>query len=1050
MNIMTNVVVKLLFIVLLIVATVSIVHADLSDFDVEYTTSYNGDKVFTYDLETPETLTLTFDFTTTTPIDFTVTNTSSPTLSGAAASFEALYSFRLTESGTTDAHSITLDYSFDETTTMLYLVDSINFGFLVDNEWTVGVGSRTSEHINVTMISSELFSTNTYVDIVILVKPNTDGCLWSDKSLLKWSDANTWGGSVPSAGQVVTIPANKTVLVDIVNVPALAGVIIPSGSTLIFDNKPIQLTTGFIWVNGSLFIGEYQDECRITENIVITLESDNSDVLGQYGTQAIVVGAGGELHLNGKAPQVAWTKLVQNADEGTTTVLVEDEVDWVVGQTIAIAPTDFDPSEASEYKIQSIAADKKTILLDGILNADRFGQQNDILSEKAEVAVLDRNIKIQGPANSDSTKQGAYIVVTPGFSTANIVGIELTSAGQAGHNRRYPITFDNIGAGTLLISDNSIHRTYNRCIGLRNVQGLFVTTNLCYDIQGHAISLEEGSEYDNTFFKNLIIGVKSASEGSQIIESTPAGFFILNPNNTWSANQVSGSSGYGFWFALPTTVLGDSLNVPKWSGYTPNTVPLAGFAQNYARSISINGLHIDNGVDASGGTTVAGYAPTSTAQFYQFQASKCRQYGIHSRGGNQNFVESAVANTWGGIHLADSPYVTMGNNERQGVYNTNILKTTTNAPNSEPLLESSQFYSLPRRGVHSDGGVNAIVGVTFSGYTGPDACFAPYGYEPVAPIDTWADISCNTQNLLYVQNFTSSTVTDAERFFVALQASTDGEYSAVSIAANNNFLSATGCTVLSQYAMKCPVGSYVQIKMYDEDFANTVYPADLTGVSGASKPHVTLARLNPTTKLVTSTSTITGLSDAQNTIKKTVYPFTAVTSTTDIYGVIFKHQTPKKLKVVVDYIPNNAGAIVAMCFHPTQSNVLSVIRNGNAQTKTTSEQDFFASTNKYYLDTTGRLMLRAYSIIGNGQESNPTTYQIQSTNGYTESYDCFQNPITPGTSNPVDSGNQPENTNPAGHSDTTEASVSHASTINVTALTIMTFVSTMVLLMFFL
>ena len=49
--------------------------------------------------------------------------------------------------------------------------------------------------------------------------------------------------------------------------------------------------------------------------------------------------------MHAAVPEVLWTKLMESADMGATTIVVEDNVDgkWNVGDEIAIASTSFIP-----------------------------------------------------------------------------------------------------------------------------------------------------------------------------------------------------------------------------------------------------------------------------------------------------------------------------------------------------------------------------------------------------------------------------------------------------------------------------------------------------------------------------------------------------------------------------------------------------------------------------------------------------------------------------------------------------------------------------------
>lgn len=59
--------------------------------------------------------------------------------------------------------------------------------------------------------------------------------------------------------------------------------------------------------------------------------------------------------------------------------------------------------------------------------------------------------------------------------------------------------------------------------------------------------LEDGVEYGNTFYRNVLIMVIS-STSLQNDDITPAAYWITNANNTWVENRAAGGTHFGFWF----------------------------------------------------------------------------------------------------------------------------------------------------------------------------------------------------------------------------------------------------------------------------------------------------------------------------------------------------------------------------------------------------------------------------------------------------------------------------------------------------------------------
>ncbi len=66
------------------------------------------------------------------------------------------------------------------------------------------------------------------------------------------------------------------------------------------------------------------------------------------------------------------------------------------------------------------------------------------VDERAEVALLTRNVTIEGEETSSADGFGGQVMVMNG-GTARIEGVELTRMGQRGILRRYPIHFHLLG-----------------------------------------------------------------------------------------------------------------------------------------------------------------------------------------------------------------------------------------------------------------------------------------------------------------------------------------------------------------------------------------------------------------------------------------------------------------------------------------------------------------------------------------------------------------------------------------------------------------------------
>ena len=66
---------------------------------------------------------------------------------------------------------------------------------------------------------------------------------------------------------------------------------------------------------------------------------------------------------------------------------------------------------------------------------------------------------------------------------------------------------------------------------------------------GHAFFIEDAIETKNVLLNNLAILAKP-SFSLLNTDTTPASFWITNPDNIFIGNHAVGSASYGFWFDL--------------------------------------------------------------------------------------------------------------------------------------------------------------------------------------------------------------------------------------------------------------------------------------------------------------------------------------------------------------------------------------------------------------------------------------------------------------------------------------------------------------------
>src|SRR5690348_7634389 len=324
----------------------------------------------------------------------------------------------------------------------------------------------------------------------------------------RWSDAATWPDrKVPAAGDKVTIPAGKDVLLD-VSPPALGGLTV-DGKLSFADTKDLELTTEWVMLHGELEIGTEAKPHTRKATITFTDNVKGEDFAGMGGndkTDRGIMIMGGTLNLHGDRKNT-WTKLAQTAAAGSTSIQVLDASGWRAGDEIVLASTDFDPRQAERRTIAAIRGN--AITLDRKLEYMHFGKITFGVDERGEVGLLTRNIRLQASADAaDAPFYGGHVMAM-GASRMFVEGVEFNRMGQNLKLARYPIHWHLVGdAKGQYIKNASIHDTYNRCVTVHGTNDLRVENNVTYNTVGHCFFLEDGIEHGNEFVRNLAIEVK--------------------------------------------------------------------------------------------------------------------------------------------------------------------------------------------------------------------------------------------------------------------------------------------------------------------------------------------------------------------------------------------------------------------------------------------------------------------------------------------------------------------------------------------------------------
>ncbi len=605
-------------------------------------------------------------------------------------------------------------------------------------------------------------------------------------SVQRWSDPATWPGrTLPAAGVAVTIPAGTTVLLDL-SPPSLASLTV-EGTLRLDDTRDVDLTAGWIIVHGRFEAGS--ESQPFTRRAVITLAGDPADEIMGMGARVFGV-MGGTLELHGEK-RSGWTRLSATANAGATQITLERAMPWRAGDRIALASTDLSPLQAEEAVITAVQGAQLT--LQAPLRYAHWGVMQSYagrtLDERAEVGLLSRNIVVRGDSGSLVTGIGGHLMVMQG-GVARIEGVELTRMGQRKTLARYPMHWHLRGSvAGQYFRDNSVWKTFNRCVTVHGTDDAVVQGNVCYDNLGHAIFLEDGAESGNLIEGNLGLLTRRPAAADQLLPSdnTPATYWLTHPANTVRGNVAAGSQGFGFWYAFPASPTGLSIGAPD----LPRQTPLGEFSGNVAHSNSNTGLNVDHGPRPDGTIETVHYSPRQvpgtsspavTAVFRGFTGYKHPGRAVWLRGTELRLTESILAdNAIGATFASNETFVTdavfVGQSANGG---------GTQIPTTFPI-RGYEFY---------DGRVGAER-VTFVNYPTGGRIMSALGFNrsngfPVSTGNYARSLTFQNANAVYLEN--PAPTKDGDKAAVILD--TDGTLTGSAgafVAANNPLLLTPAC-----------------------------------------------------------------------------------------------------------------------------------------------------------------------------------------------------------------------------------------------------------------
>ena len=406
-----------------------------------------------------------------------------------------------------------------------------------------------------------------------------------------WSEAATWGGRLPKAGERIQVRAGHAVTYDIEASDAFR-IIHVAGDLSFSRQKNTRLEVGLIKVEAGETTTEDGFNCHddaspaaaggakpvleigsadapIPAGVTATIRLRHFEGMNPETLPAIIV-CGGQWDIHGAPMPRTWLKLEATADAGSTTVtLTEAAQGWRVGDRIIVTGSkeaDYHAAVRKAARNEWAGATEERLItkIDGARIT--FDQPLEYVHlgegmRRSEVANLSRNVIVESADPAGVRGHTMY----HRESSGGISYAEFRHLGKAGVLGKYAIHFHLVrdtmrGSGVL---GASIWDSHNRWITVHGTDHLLIRDCVGYRSRGHGFFLEDATEQWNIFDRNLAVQAVGAKPlPKQVLPFDPndgAGFWWANGRNTFIRNVACENHEYGFRF-----------DIQKRSNFDPN------------------------------------------------------------------------------------------------------------------------------------------------------------------------------------------------------------------------------------------------------------------------------------------------------------------------------------------------------------------------------------------------------------------------------------------------------------------------------------------------
>ncbi len=481
-----------------------------------------------------------------------------------------------------------------------------------------------------------------------------------------WSDPSIWStGTVPGTGDDVVIDTAHTVVYDVVSQAAIHSIHV-RGKLSFSHTVDTELNVGMLIISPAPtvdlnancsfnhFPGSYTHravleigsrEHPIPQNITARVRLVYFQDLNPDCAPAIIAYAGSQMEIHGAPLNRTWLKLAADAPAGATTILVEEPVNWRVGDHILITASQTPDGGKGSFltSVQPLTEEKTIAAISGntitlTTPLARFHRGSG--PYRVEVANLSRNVIIESADPNGVRGHTMY--------HRNAIGAisyaEFAHLGKKDRLARYPIHFHvlrSTNRGGSVIGA-SIWDSHNRWVTVHGTDYMVVKDCVGYKALGHGFFLEDGTEVFNIFDGNLAIHAYLHQPlPNQALAYDPndgAGFWWPNARNAFINNMAVENDRYGYRYHVHESVV---VPVLQPDGSIQQDVPVKNLGIYVFRDNAAHG-QIRYGFKGTNSTS-----PTSEPMLVENFTTWHNRYGL-AFGGDNYYIKN--------LHVAFGPY----------------------------------------------------------------------------------------------------------------------------------------------------------------------------------------------------------------------------------------------------------------------------------------------------------------------------------------------------------------------------------------------------------